>query len=262
MIKIQIPDFSIEQIANSGQCFRINQLDGDNLWQVVAFGKILKIQQINTNEVIFHCSEEEYLDLWKNYFDLDRDYKKIKMLILNTGDPYLIKAVKYGYGLRILKQDIWEVIVSFVISQRNNISRIKRIIENLCMPYGVKFPSPSILAKFSEKKFKTLGLGYRTKYLINIAHAVASGKFDVEYLKSLEYLEAIRYLKLLQGIGDKVANCIALFGLHKIEAFPIDVWIKRIIDRRYNGRFDLTPFFSYAGIIQQYMFFYERSLKI
>ncbi|MDR0942191.1 MAG: hypothetical protein LBM19_01055 [Holosporales bacterium] len=258
MLKFKIPDFSIEQIANSGQCFRINKTE--NAWQVIALGKVLEIQQVDKNSCAFNCSKEEYENIWTNYFDLNRNYNEIKKAILETKDAYLIKAVEYGYGLRILKQDAWEIIVSFIISQRNNIPRIKNTIKKLCVPYGAFFPWASDLAKHTEKDFKSMGLGYRAKYLVDIVKAVNSGDFDIEYLKKLSYQDAIKYMKQFNGIGDKVANCIALFGLHKIEAFPRDVWINRIIENQYNGKFNIKRFAGYAGIVQQYMFFYQRSL--
>ncbi|MDR0679966.1 MAG: hypothetical protein LBF42_02965 [Puniceicoccales bacterium] len=261
MTEIKNYDFSIEQIANSGQCFRMNKLKSKNIWQVVALGKTLNIRPMGKNTYLFFCSSEEYQNIWKDYFDFERDYGEIKKLILKIGDPYLNDAVEHGFGLRILRQDPWEVTVSFIISQRNNIPRIRNTIEKLCMPYGKVFPAPQVLAKYTEEDFRAIGLGYRAKYLLNVARAVDSGEFDVKYLKALSYADAIKYLKRFNGIGDKVANCIALYGLHKLEAFPMDVWMRRIIGEQYGGNFDTKRFPGYAGIVQQYMFFYERSLK-
>lgn len=261
MIELKINDFSIEQIANSGQCFRINKLDAQDTWKVTAFGKVLKIKEIDETNFIFDCSFEEYENIWLDYFDLKRDYEKIKDFIMELDDPYLTEAVQYGYGLRILKQDTWEVMVSFLVSQRNNIPRIKKIIEKLCANYGDLFPSADNLADYTEEDFKALGLGYRAIYLVDIVKALVNKRLNVEYLKKLPYPKTIEYLKKFNGIGDKVANCIALFGVNKIEAFPVDVWINRIIEEQYNGDFDIGRFSEYAGIVQQYMFFYQRSLR-
>lgn len=252
MITLQLPDFSIEQIANSGQCFRINKRD--EKWEAIAWGKLLYIQQIDKLTHIFHCSEEEYMNIWMDYFDLKTDYGIIKRKILKTGDDYLIKASEYGYGIRILKQDLWEMIVSYILSQRNNIPRIKKAITMLCEPYGYKFPTINDLKNYKLQDFIKIGAGYRSQYLIDICD------INLEYLRSLEYNEALLYLKQFNGIGDKVANCIALFGLYHIDAFPRDVWINRTISERYNNNFDIAKFEGYAGIVQQYMFFYERSL--
>jgi N-glycosylase/DNA lyase len=177
-------------------------------------------------------------------------------------DPFLHNAIAYGAGLRMLRQDLWEVIVSFIISQRNNIPRIKSTIEKLCAPYAYVFPPPHILAQYDEKDFRNLGLGYRARYLMDIVANVKTGAFDMEYLKTLNSGEAIAYLKNFNGIGEKVANCIALYGLHRLEAFPIDTWISQVIRDQYNGNFDIKNFpITYAGLIQQYMFFYQRSLR-
>lgn len=262
MIEKNIPDFSIEQIANSGQCFRLNRTEEDHVWQLVAFGKLLKIKQIPGDEkVAFSCSNEEFADIWEDYFDLKRNYGDIKNAIIALKDPYLSAAVRYGYGLRMLKQDLWEMIITAITSQQNNISRIKQIIEKLCAPYGHQFPSSGTLAAHSEEFYRSLGFGYRAKYILNTARTVENGDLELSRLRQLPCRDAIKYLKTFPGIGEKVANCIALFGLHLVDAFPVDVWIKRIIDKRYHGRFDTSRFQSFAGIVQQYMFYYERNLS-
>ncbi|MDR1402031.1 MAG: hypothetical protein LBI81_03720 [Puniceicoccales bacterium] len=259
MIEAAIPDFCMQQIANSGQCFRIKELGAGNIWQIAALGQNLKVQRSGDIH-IFHCSREEYENIWVDYFDLNRDYGAIKRSILQLRDPYLSAAIAHGSGLRILRQDPWEVTVSFIISQRNSITRIKNIIEKLCASHGNAFPSPSDLSKCSEKFFRNMGLGYRSQYLLDIAKAADSGKFDLEYLRKLTCREAIEYMKRFRGIGEKVANCIALYGLHKLDAFPVDTWIARIIKEQYNGNFDTGKFSAYAGVVQQYMFFFQRHL--
>jgi N-glycosylase/DNA lyase len=176
-----------------------------------------------------------------------------------TGDPYLTAAVNYGHGLRILQQDLWEVIVTFFISQQNSISRIKNIVAKLCEPYGYQFPTAIMLSKYTEDDLLALGLGYRAKYLKNIVKSVTGGDLNLDELKNMDFCNAISFLKRFDGIGDKVANCIALFGLHQMDAFPIDTWIRRIIDEQYGGNFDKTRFPGYSGVVQQYMFFYQRS---
>jgi len=257
-VEISTPDFDIEQIANSGQCFRVSKISSD-LWQVMAFDRALQIQKEGQRHV-FKCSTEEFNAIWFHYFDMQRNYGRIKESIRATGDPYLIAAVNYGHGIRILKQDLWEIIVTFLISQQNNIPRIKSIIGKLCFRYENRFPTPDMLSDYTEKDFISLGLGYRAKYLKNIVAAVMNNELNLKRLRDMNYGGAVKFLKRFDGIGDKVANCIALFGLHKVEAFPIDVWIKRIIDEQYAGSFDLSRFSGYAGIVQQYMFFYQKNL--
>ncbi|MDR3180142.1 MAG: hypothetical protein LBT70_04585 [Holosporaceae bacterium] len=258
-IKIRPADFNLHQIENSGQCFRISEISA-NVWEVHAFNKRLLIRQEGErHDYVFECSSEEFRKIWFDYFDMGRDYGKIKSNLRAIGDPYLTAAVDYGYGIRILRQDLWETIVTFLISQQNNISRIKNTIVKLCRPYDDRFPTPDLLSKYTENDFLALGLGYRAKYLQNIVKAVRENNLNLRELKTMNSFEAINFLKSFRGIGDKVANCIALFGLHKVDAFPIDVWIKRIIDERYGGNFDKTRFSEYAGIVQQYMFFYRRN---
>lgn len=257
MIEIRSDDFNIAQIANSGQCFRISE-QYTGIWLVVAFGKSLKIHVKDDNTHIFECDTDEYNELWHNYFDMQRDYGEIKAKIRVVGDPYITRAVDFGYGMRILNQDLWEVIISFIISQQNNIPRIRGIIKRLCAPYGLRFPTPQELASFSEDELEKIGFGYRARYVRNMAIAVTEGRLNFDELQKMSYHEAVAYLKKFDGIGDKVANCIALFGLRKLEAFPVDVWIKRILQKQYGGEFDIRRFPGYAGLVQQYMFYYER----
>ncbi|MDR2107604.1 MAG: hypothetical protein LBO73_03755 [Holosporaceae bacterium] len=260
MIRINSPDFNIDQIADSGQCFRIRKISPET--RLAAAGnRFLRIHAEENGAYVLECSPEEYREIWFDYFDMQRDYAKIKKEIKSAGDAYLAAAVDYGGGIRILRQNPWETAVTFIISQRNNIPRIKSIIERLCEPCGGCFPSPDLLAKYTVKDFLSFGLGYRAEYLRNISEAVVNGELNFETPKRMSCRDAVNFLKKFKGIGDKVANCIALFGLHKTEAFPIDVWIRRIADNRYGGTFDTESFRGYAGIVQQYMFFYERSLS-
>ena len=262
-MRLYLPDFSIEQIAYSGQCFRIDKVPNKKkeIRTVAAFDRTLKIEQLSPREYFFDCSKKDYKDIWFEYFDLSRDYSDIKKQVLAANDPFLTAAVSFGDGIRVLKQDLWEVIVSFIISQRNNIQRIKSAIKKLCQIFQNRFPSPTDLIQFREGDFRKLGLGYRAPYLCAVVQAVNNGTMDLRLLKTLSYHEATAYLRQFKGVGEKVANCIALYGLHIINAFPVDIWMTRIIEKYYNGHFPIQKFAKYAGIIQQYMFFYERSIN-
>jgi N-glycosylase/DNA lyase len=260
-MKIHLPDFSLRQIANSGQCFRMKETSL-GVWEVIALNKRLQIrEEKDPSCYIFDCPRREFDEFWFDYFDLERDYGKIKAHIKATGDLYLTAAVNWGHGLRMLRQDLWETIVTFLISQQNNIPQIKNVIAKLCEPYGCQFPTANMLSKYTEDDFLTLGLGYRAKYLRNIIKAVKDGNLNLDELKIMDFCDTICFLKRFDGIGDKVANCVALFGLHQMDAFPIDTWIRRIINEQYGGNFDKFRFSGYAGIVQQYMFFYQRSLQ-
>lgn len=260
MVEKELKDFDIAQIADSGQCFRFSKLDS-RTWRIIAFQKILNIEKISENNYIFHCDENEFNSIWYNYFDLQTDYGIIKNFVYNLNDSYLISAINYGHGIRILRQDLWEMIISYIISQRNNIKRITNTINKICAYFSGFFPSPTQLSQFTEEDFIKLGLGYRARYLVEITHSVLNHDLDFKKIKLMKTPEVINYLNQFKGIGEKVANCIALFGLYRIDAFPIDTWIKRIIDNQYSGIFDVDRISQYAGIIQQYMFFYQRFLE-
>ena len=255
MQEIASIDFDIQQIADSGQCFRMYQIN-DDVWEARALNRSVSIEK-KYDKHIFSCSETEFQNFWFRYFDLGTDYRELKRRILMTNDEYLKNAVQYGSGLRILQQDVWEMIVSFVISQQNNIPRIKKCIQGLINSNNGKFPTAVDLLQIN---LDDLHLGYRKNYLIKIAEDICNENFSIETLKEMDCAEAIRYLKQLSGVGEKVANCVALFGLHKMAAFPVDVWIQRILDTYYDGRNPLDEFGlkDIGGLVQQYMYFYER----
>lgn len=265
MIKLILSHLNLEQIANSGQCFRWN-ICGPCEVEAVAFGHVLHASQ-NGDEFTFSCTQDEWDSLWKNYFDENTDYDDIENRILDSGDEYLKRAFAYGSGIRILRQDLWETIVSFMISQNNNIPRIKGSINRICEKAGLKadnsadtyrFPLPGEVDPciFIDRN---LGLGYRDTYLYNIYKYAETNPLWISSLKEMPYEEAYKELIDKKGIGKKVANCICLFGLHHVGAFPIDTHIKQILDAHYPNGFDFARYEGVAGIIQQYMFYYKTS---
>ncbi len=217
-----------------------------------------------------YYAENQY---WYYYFHLDYDYTNIVSTLRNGNDQFLKKAVEYGEGIRVLRQEPFEMLISYIISQRKNISAIKTCIEKMCKKYGARrtvrqgdkekryytFPTAETLSRLTEEELDELGLGYRSAYVLQAARQVAYGKLVLDNLFKEDYTKVIATLKGLYGVGDKVANCVALFGLEHIEAFPIDVWIQRIIDNVYKGHFDVSKYTGYAGIVQQYMFYYYRN---
>lgn len=267
--------FNLKQIADSGQCFRMNRLDsndGCESYYLIAYGKYLKLTQIDEGTVLFDCTEDEYYQLWEDYFDLKYDYGKIVNAIEAGEDEFLKNAANYGKGIRILRQEPYEVIISFIISQNKNIPAIKNCIEAICTNFGQEkrtsdgtvyytFPEAEVLAKAAREELRALKTGYRDEYIIRASQAVMDGTLDFNDLYSCGYEQAVGKLKKIHGIGDKVANCIALYGFHHIEGFPVDVWIKRVIDEIYNGDFNKEKYSGYAGIVQQYMFYYMRHIK-
>lgn len=269
-------NFNIRQIAESGQCFRMNRTeeDGDS-YSLVAYGKYLRARQIEEDVVELSCTEEEYYHLWEDYFDLKNDYGRITDLLINGEDPFLRDAAIYGKGIRILRQEPFEATISFIISQNKNIPAIKQCIEGICSRYGERktcrlgkeeisyhaFPAPEALAAAAREELRALKAGYRDEYILEASRAVADGSINFSLLRQSSYEEAVRTLKTIRGIGDKVANCIALYGLHHIEGFPVDVWILRVLQEVYQGSFPKEKYSGYAGILQQYMFYYMRQLK-
>lgn len=251
-------DLSIFQIINSGQCFR-NRTICRNRWEIWYLNVKLEIHLVD-NVYLFDCSLSDFENIWFNYFDFGLNYSNIKNKILEGNDKFLCNAVKCGYGLRILRQDFWEMVVTFIISQRNNIPKIKNTIARICNYFGGKFPSPKELFECSEKDIKSFGLGYRDRYIVSVSEKFYFEPELLEELPTLKYEDLLKFLMTLNGVGEKVANCIALFGAYKIEAFPIDVWIKRILDTHYPNGFDLSKYDKWAGIVQQYMYFYQRFL--
>jgi len=270
MIKKDIEYFDLEQIANSGQCFRWRKLD-DGRYQIPAFGNCLDIAQTGCHFEM-SCTGEEFNKVWYNYFDLGTDYGKLVKRI-DPEDSFLKSAADYGRGIRILNQDIWETIISFIISQNNNIPRIKKGIEALCAKYMRQtdiikdtdiYMIPyleDIEKKGGRESLSGLGLGYRDEYIWGMCSHQAQSPGFIEELKKLDYKGAMEYLMQFKGIGKKVANCICLFGLHHLDACPVDVWVKKIIDEEYNGIKPAWMEDPYAGVYQQYAFFYKREKK-
>lgn len=274
MFRIEYPYLDMKKIADSGQIFRFNVYDDE--FSLVAGDKLLFIKE-DKNGYILSCSEKEFNEFWLDYFDLSLDYGDFEKNIPET-DVFLKDAAKYSYGIRILNQDKWEMLISFIISQRKSIPAIKSSIEKLAKVYGKKidmkipefiknidadtefytFPTPKELANADIEALNACSLGYRSPYIEASAKAVYRKDIDLNAIDSLNDEELLEALMSLKGVGIKVANCVALFGYHRIAAFPIDVWIKRMIDEHYDGEFPLELYKGYAGVIQQYIFYYGR----
>lgn len=259
-----VEDFDLDQICRSGQCFRMRRLS-EGVYALTAFGKYLEARQQGA-EVTFSCTEEEFEQIWRDYFDLDTDYGSVKRAI-DPVDEYLQAAARLGGGIRILRQELWEIIVTFIISQRNNIPRIQKCVAALCREFGQKgtdfrgesydlFPSPQSLADASEESLRGCGLGYRAPYVKKTAQMVFGGQVDLQSLPTLGYEGARKELLKLCGVGEKVADCISLFALHYIEAFPVDTHMQDML-KRYPDGFPFERYAGFAGILQQYAFYYE-----
>lgn len=265
MVIRTIENFDVSQICNSGQCFRMAK-KADNLYTVIASERYLEIEQTGS-QCKFYCDEEEFEKFWNTYFDLGADYTSYIEKV-NPNDSYLKEAVCFGSGMRILKQDLWEMIVSFLISQQNNIVRIRRCIQNICERYGEErvsvsgtiyytFPKPEALASLEENALMECNLGYRSKYVVRTAKSVANGELDLAGIQQMPYKKAKEELLKLFGVGEKVADCICLFALHHLQAFPIDTHINQALQAHYKRGFPKRRYQGFEGVIQQYIFYYE-----
>lgn len=252
--------FDLGLCLDCGQAFRWVQADGK--WHGVAYGKALTVEQ-KENRLILDCSAEDFESIWRNYFDFDLDYEKITA---SYDDKYLKSAVCEYSGIRILRQEPWETLCSFIISQNNNIPRIKGIVERFCETFGqgVKgkksFPSVEKTAGLTVEDLAPLRAGFRAKYIIDAAQKVASGEVNFEKINEEPIEFGREELQKIKGVGAKVAECTLLYGFHKLEAFPVDVWVKRIMHEMYpEGLPECTR--GSEGIAQQYLFHWRRMLR-
>lgn len=301
-------DFNLKRIADSGQCFRVKDM-GDGVFRFVTGSNVLYIRRVcdgaGNNSIVdaayeISCTQQVWNEIWMPYFDMDRNYSGIRASIPSE-DSYMCDAANCGEGIRILKQDPWEMLISFIISQRKSIPAIKTSIEMLCERYGsriecenpFKYPAlggnaetckdnggqnvsyltaadnceaiytfptaESIMANpdlLSECK-----LGYRLKYIEDAARRVAYKEMNLEAMQELDSQELLLNLKEVYGVGDKVANCIALFAYGRCELAPVDTWIRKVIDNIYGGANPFPGYGDVAGIMQQYIFYYALTHK-
>lgn len=307
----KIDDFSIEAVAESGQCFRIVRIN-DSTWSVIAYGRYLEIAAMPDEDgsYSFSCTDEEFESFWKDYFDLGTDYDIYRKTAL-PDDEYLRTAIAFGSGIRMLRQEPWEMLISFIISQRKSVPAIRTSIERLSERFGKRiyagedlrlnaavsgtsteaddyrkscdtehsssegssakakdsnrllyaFPTPEALVSADSEELSACGLGYRLEYIRNAASQVLSGELELDALGELDTDTLIARLMELKGVGIKVASCIALFGYHRLDTVPVDVWMKRVIAQVYHGTLP-AEYRQYAGVLQQYMFNYARLSRL
>ena len=257
-----------------GQCCRFDPVSiyGNKFeYGGVAYGKYVVFAQNSPYELkIYGTNAEEYFSLWRSYLALDMDYEVINSHVIAVSDSnHMSNAVEYGSGIRILRQEPWECVCSFIISQNNNIPRIKKIINALCEKYGDKieqggstyyaFPTAKALYEAGEEAIFALKTGFRAKYIIDASYKISNGEIDLNYiLKEENYDTCVDVLCKIKGVGLKVASCALLFGFGKTEAFPIDVWMKCALENHFPNGLDINALGKHAGIAQQYLFYYER----
>ena len=274
-------DFDLAQTLECGQCFHFVKLD-ENDYVLTAKGRLLHVSQQADTVTFYDTEEDEYVNVWKNYFDMDRDYSAVKKKLLEN-DNKLKDAIESMWGVRILNQDFFETLISFIISQNKQIPHIKKIVADISAKFGTykgtyggadmyTFPTLEQLTNASEEDFKELKTGFRAPYIMDAIRRNMAGQFNEKELKNMDYDSCIKELMTIKGVGEKVANCVSLFGLGKKEAFPVDVWIKRIMETMYFDGED-TPkdkiaafakeqFGDLGGFAQQYLFYYGKSIKM
>ena len=289
-------DMSLKDTLECGQAFRYEELFSDENYieyLTVAMGRLMVIGQRQKGELIFYGMDMNDLPMLISYFTLDLDYGAVRKMISDKTDSEWMRcAAECSKGIHILKQDAWEALFSFIVSQNNNIPRIRKIIRRLAAEYGenlaekagltacpkglcdkvdektcrgcgicYSFPTAEAVVNFPEGML-TANPGFRYKYLLDAAKRVYEGECDLAAIQGAEsFDEIMAELKNILGVGDKVASCVALFGMGRLEAFPIDVWMKRAIDEYFGGKLDHTAFGDYAGVAQQYIFHYIRNLS-
>ena len=287
-----VKDFNIKQILECGQCFRWERISDTN-YIIVAYRRVIEVIQEVSTVTILNTNMNDFNEIWKNYFDLDVNYEEVKEEL--SKDELLKKSVEFGYGIRILNQDPFEMLISFIISARNSIPSIMKTIKKISERWGDRieykdniyyaFPTPEQLKEVSLEEIKETGASFRSKYIVDTISKVNAAldaknngelteeleQFDLEYIKSLPVDECHKALQNFMGVGAKVADCIMLFSMSKHSAFPVDVWIKRAMIHFYLAPdvslnkirvFGREKFGELAGLAQQYLFYYARENNI
>ena len=261
-VEITLPGFSLADTLDCGQAFRWKET-GENTFSGIHRGHFLTVSQPGDRIRFDGVTEEEFAGIWAPYFDLDTDYDSMKAVF--SADPVLKEACGFCGGIRLLRQNPWEALCSFIISQNNNIPRIKGIIDRLCRQFGepcgedFAFPSPERLAACSLEELAPLRAGFRAKYILDAAQKVADGTVDLTKIPALPMVEARESLMQIKGVGVKVAECALLYGFHRLDAFPVDTWIKKALAEYYPDGF--PAFAEPRGVAQQFLFHYIRQVS-
>lgn len=295
----EVKNFDIKQILECGQCFRWEKIN-DTDYIIIAFERVIEVTQDGNEVTIHNTNEEDFNNIWIKYFDLERNYDEIKSTLAQ--DEILKKSVEYGYGIRILNQEKFEILLSFIISARNSIPSIKKTVKKISEKFGEKivykgveyytFPTPEKIKDATLEEIQETGASFRSKYLIDTIKKVNEAievkrdyeinkqnyderpevlDFDLDYIYSLNDEECHIALQKFMGVGAKVADCVMLFSMEKHSAFPVDVWVKRAMIHFYVAPdlslnkmrvFARDKFGALSGLAQQYLFYYARENKI
>lgn len=275
-----VEDFDPVHIFDCGQCFRwIREEDGS--YTGVAMGKVINVKRDEKDIIIDNTNINDFKNIWFKYFDLGRDYSLLKKEFVKF-DENLKNAVDFGWGIRLLQQDGWEMLISFIISSNNRIPMIQRAINNICQRYGkylgeyrgkkyYSFPKPEELNVATVEELRDCKTGFRDKYIYSTTKDVIENNININDFLEMDSETCHKELMKFKGVGAKVADCIALFGMRKYNSFPVDVWVKRVMQEFYNAKemslpkmrkYGMDLFGDDAGFAQQYLFYYVRELEI
>lgn len=289
-----VKNFKLKQTFECGQCFRFHKISDTN-YITVAFERVIELKEDGDNIIIYNSNEDDVKNIWIKYFDLERDYSEIKEELAK--DDLLKKSVEFGPGIRILNQDPFEILISFIISARNSIPSIMKTINKISAKWGKKieykgetyyaFPTVEQIKDASLEEIQDTGASFRSKYIVdtigNVYKSIKASesgseeekeeykKYNLDYIKSLSDDECHKALQEFKGVGAKVADCIMLFSMEKYSAFPVDVWVKRAMIYFYGAKdeslnkiriFARNKFEKLSGFAQQYLFYYARENKI
>lgn len=273
-----VKNFELPHIFECGQCFRWNKEENGN-YIGVAFKRVIEVEKKGDEVTIYNTNLKDFNEIWIDYFDLKRDYSEIKEKFKE--DELLNTAVRFGHGIRLLQQESFELLISFIISANNRIPMIKRAIENISRIYGnpleykgkiyYSFPTLEEFQLSNEEEGNALGVGFRAKYIRQTLEDLKAGKYDLQVIKSGSDDECHKALQCFSGVGPKVADCIMLFSMGKYSAFPVDVWVKRAMQHFYVApdvslpkirEFARNKFGELSGFAQQYLFYYARENNI
>ncbi|WP_026886568.1 DNA-3-methyladenine glycosylase family protein [Clostridium beijerinckii] len=290
----EVSNFKLKHIFECGQIFRFEEI-AENNFIVIAFGKLIEIKEDGNDVIIYNSTKEDFQNIWLKYFDLDRDYSIIKDEL--SKDVLLKQSIEFGYGVRVLNQDPFEMLLSFIISARNNIPSIKKTVNKISNKWGKEityknkiyyaFPNIDEIKDATLEEIQETGASFRSKYIFDTIKNVFTSKmenenlrtndtneyikYDLDYIKNLDDDECHNALQEFKGVGSKVADCIMLFSMEKTSAFPVDVWVKRAMIHFYGAEdaslnkiriFGRNKFGKLAGFAQQYLFYYARENKI
>lgn len=274
----KVRDFNVVHTFECGQCFRwIRQEDGS--YTGVVKGKVINVSIIDDVLVLKNTNLQDFKSIWFDYFDLGRDYGQIKEAVMK--DDNMEKAIAFGWGIRLLKQDLWETLISFIISANNRIPRIMKTVEVIAREFGdelvmdgnkfYSFPEVDKLAQSTIKELEVCKGGFRCKYILNSSHMVSTGQINLQRIPQMDTNSAREELMKFPGVGPKVADCVLLYSGTKYDVFPTDVWVRRVMEELYFNKeanfseiqkFASSYFGELAGFAQQYLFYYARENKI